>query len=756
LQSNTHAAAAYYHQQGFRPVPIPAKEKGPRIKDWPNYQFDAATSARDFPAGCNIGLIMGAGIVCVDLDHESVLAIADQFLPPTGCVIGRPGRPRCHWFYRLADGELLPSKGWKAKVDGKAVNLIDLLSDGKQVVVGPSVHPSDDVYDALQGGLATVAPDDLMAAIAALVIEAGGAAPIAPMRHAGPEPVAAPVDGIEQSPYYFDADSVDDDDRPGDEFNAEHPGPLLIRHGWTQVKGGDNEHWRRPGKTEGASATLKNINGKWKLYVFSSNAAPLDQGRGYDPLGLLAAFEHGGSITAAVAALHPTANAPQKIASQPQPQKVSAPVATAFPVDEPFPADCLSPPGFLGDLIAYNLAAAGAPQPILALAAALAALSAITDRVVGRIAEWTYTNLYVLGLGRTGSGKEFGRAVNKDLFAAAGLEDRLPGDGVGSAPGIIGALVKSNAALLQIDEIGDLFRSMTSVRSAAYISQISPMLKQIKTSVGKKWQSPVLKDVANNHTIYSPHLVIYGTSLVAGMLETLTAQQLSDGLMSRFVLFDADLAKELNERPLSLAPPIIPAALVDLAKAWAKLDTGQTPTGLSQGVIHKVISCDPAALDQLVIHRRKIHARRVGEVCSGDGERSDLWSRTAEKAAAFALLFACSRATSNDLSSGKLPTVSLDDANLAIKLANYLTRRASYLINKHVSSGEWDGKLKKAMEKLGPGKVLLRDWRRRCGHFAKGEFDSALKELQAANRIDAEQEKTAGRPRLWVSACEGK
>ena len=223
MQSNTHAAAAYYHQQGYRPVPIPAKEKGPRIKDWPNYQFDAATSARDFPAGCNIGLIMGAGIVCVDLDHERVLSIADQFLPPTGCVIGRPGRPRCHYFYRIADGELLPSKGWKAKVDGKTVNLIDLLSDGKQVVVGPSVHPSDDVYDALQGGLATVAPDDLMAAIAALVIEAGGAAPIAPMRHAGPEPVAAPVDGIEQSPYYFDADSVDDDDRPGDEFNAEHP-----------------------------------------------------------------------------------------------------------------------------------------------------------------------------------------------------------------------------------------------------------------------------------------------------------------------------------------------------------------------------------------------------------------------------------------------------------------------------------------------------------------------------------------------------
>lgn len=749
MQSNTHAAAAYYHQQGYRPVPIPTKEKGPRIKDWPNYQFGAATSARDFPTGCNIGLIMGNGVVCVDLDHESVLAIADQFLPPTTCVIGRPGRPRCHWFYRLADGELLPSKGWKATVDGKAVNLIDLLSDGKQVVVGPSVHPSGDVYDALQGVLATVTAEDLMAAIAALVIEARGGSVAKPVI----ANEAAPLDGIEESPYYFDADMVDED-RPGDEFNAEHPGPLLIRHGWTQAKGGENEHWRRPGKADGTSATLKNINGKWRLYVFSSNAAPLDGGRGYDPLGLLAGFEHGGSITDAVAALHPTVNAPQKSASQPQPQKVCAETNNAMPIDEPFPPECLAPPGFLADLIAYNLATAGAPQPILALAAALAALSAITDRVVGRLVEWTYTNLYILGLSPTGSGKEFGRSVNKDLFAAAGLEDRQAGDGVGSASGIIGALVKSNVVLIQIDEIGDLFRSINSVRSAAYVSQIAPMLKQIKTSVGKKWQSPVLRDIANNHTIFSPHLVIYGTSLTVGLLETLTVQQLSDGLMSRFVLFDTTIAKKLNERPLPEAPPVIPAALVDLAKAWATLDTGQTPTGISQGVIHKVISCDPDARERLLVHRRKIHARRLGEVKSGQSDRSDLWSRTAEKAAAFALLFACSRASAKDLFLGNLPNVSLADANLGIKLANWLTQRGAYLIEHHVAAGEWDGKLKKAMEKLGPGKVLVRDWRRKCGHFAKGEFDAALKELQAANRIAAEQEKkSVGRPRMWVTAC---
>lgn len=80
-KSNTHAAAAYYHGLGYRPVPIPAKTKGPSIKGWPKYQFDEATAANDFPDGSNVGVILGAGLVCVDLDHQTVLELAEGILP---------------------------------------------------------------------------------------------------------------------------------------------------------------------------------------------------------------------------------------------------------------------------------------------------------------------------------------------------------------------------------------------------------------------------------------------------------------------------------------------------------------------------------------------------------------------------------------------------------------------------------------------------------------------------------------------------
>jgi hypothetical protein len=54
--------------------------------------------------------------------------------------------------------------------------------------------------------------------------------------------------------------------RPGDDFNAR--GDLvavLVKHGWERVRGGPNEYWRRPGKTAGWSATLKDR----VFYVFT-------------------------------------------------------------------------------------------------------------------------------------------------------------------------------------------------------------------------------------------------------------------------------------------------------------------------------------------------------------------------------------------------------------------------------------------------------------------------------------------------------
>jgi len=89
--------------------------------------------------------------------------------------------------------------------------------------------------------------------------------------------------------------------RPGDDFNQRGSiRDLLQKHGWTLYRSGENEHWCRPGKERGTSATLKD----GVLYVFSSNAAPFEQNKAYSPFGAFALLEHSGDYRKAAASLH--------------------------------------------------------------------------------------------------------------------------------------------------------------------------------------------------------------------------------------------------------------------------------------------------------------------------------------------------------------------------------------------------------------------------------------------------------------------
>lgn len=79
---------------------------------------------------------------------------------------------------------------------------------------------------------------------------------------------------------------------------------VLFRHGWRREReatpGDDNEHWRRPGKSSGTSAT---INGDRLFYCWSSNGHPFDESKAYNPFQVFMLLEHGGDVKAAGRAL---------------------------------------------------------------------------------------------------------------------------------------------------------------------------------------------------------------------------------------------------------------------------------------------------------------------------------------------------------------------------------------------------------------------------------------------------------------------
>ncbi|MCY2991315.1 MAG: hypothetical protein NTY19_26090 [Planctomycetota bacterium] len=131
-----------------------------------------------------------------------------------------------------------------------------------------------------------------------------------------------------------------DDSKPWDDFNARGDvRAVLVGQGWQKIRdaipGDDNERWRRPGKTDGHSATL---NGDRLFFCFSGNADPFEEDTAYNPFQVYMLLEHGGDVKAAGRALaklgygKPSSNGYGKPAAKSPASEQQPPTATKPPV----------------------------------------------------------------------------------------------------------------------------------------------------------------------------------------------------------------------------------------------------------------------------------------------------------------------------------------------------------------------------------------------------------------------------------------
>ena len=102
-----------YIRRGWAPVPVPYRQKGPKLLDWGKLQVDAATAKRYFNGeqqniGVKLGLWSG-GLADVDLDCIQAIRVASAILPATGSIFGHAAKPASHWLYRV--GTLDPETG---------------------------------------------------------------------------------------------------------------------------------------------------------------------------------------------------------------------------------------------------------------------------------------------------------------------------------------------------------------------------------------------------------------------------------------------------------------------------------------------------------------------------------------------------------------------------------------------------------------------------------------------------------------------
>lgn len=133
--------ALTYFDLGWAVIPVPFRQKAPLMRSWQKLRMgrdDVPSHFNGKPS--NLGVLLGdpsAGLVDVDLDCLESVVLAEIFLPPTGVIFGRSGKPRSHHLYRA---DPLISTAKFEDVDGSM--LVELRSTGCQTVVPPSIHPS--------------------------------------------------------------------------------------------------------------------------------------------------------------------------------------------------------------------------------------------------------------------------------------------------------------------------------------------------------------------------------------------------------------------------------------------------------------------------------------------------------------------------------------------------------------------------------------------------------------------------------------
>jgi P4 family phage/plasmid primase-like protien len=97
------------------------------------------------------------GLVCVDLGGEWARELADEFLPKTGMIEGRPGKPRSHRYFVVknvppqmrsdAAGNMGGPRTRHLKDAKTGKVTIDFLGTGAVSVVPPSAHPSGEARE---------------------------------------------------------------------------------------------------------------------------------------------------------------------------------------------------------------------------------------------------------------------------------------------------------------------------------------------------------------------------------------------------------------------------------------------------------------------------------------------------------------------------------------------------------------------------------------------------------------------------------
>lgn len=421
------------------------------------------------------------------------------------------------------------------------------------------------------------------------------------------------------------------------------------------------------------------------------------------------------------------------------------------PILPPAPSFTLTiPGGLVGDLARYMIETARRPQPLLAVGASLCALGALMGRRY-RTESDLRTNLYIVGIADSGSGKNHAREVVNRLFFEAGLAHHLGGNKIASGAGLLTALHRQPAILFQLDEFG-MFLSAAAdrKRSPRHVTEILDNMTELYSAasgvfLGAEYAN---RDGSNERRdIVQPCLCVYGTTTPLHFWGALQGANVVDGSLARFIILATEEDYPDENRAARLQPS--PPALIEGLQRIAGGTGGGNLTGRTAGPETAV---EPMTVPMDEDARARFDAlgdEITAELRAAAGTfQTPILARIAENAAKVALVLAVGR-------DAVQPVIRMEDAVWAIDFVRHFARRTIDAVERHVADTETEAHLKRLREiirKAGAAGMTKSELTRASQWLRARDRDDILLTLVESGDIVTVEQETGGRKAMRFRA----
>ncbi len=225
--------------------------------------------------------------------------------------------------------------------------------------------------------------------------------------------------------------------------------------------------------------------------------------------------------------------------------------------DTTIPEYLLTPPGILNDITKQIVSTARMPQPVYAVNAALSLVATLAARKVQN-ETGLRTNLYLVSLGPTGSGKEHARNYIKNALHALGKDSQLGGEDIASGQGLMARAAMSPDAVFQIDELGKFLCEATDKNSASHkVSVLTNLMKLFSSSTSVVTGTEYANQKMNERQLIEyPCINLHGTSTDSTFYDSLKGVHILDGFVNRIIVTQTDTPRPPKQR---IAPASKPA-----------------------------------------------------------------------------------------------------------------------------------------------------------------------------------------------------